>query len=224
MKWLWVVGWLLGGGWAMPCEDAHLKCAYRAGCGLALQQYMMSCSELDRHPEVCPERCQHALIALMSTNEGKQLMTCECRDEKCRHSKERVEVCRPLVQATHNASVVTCVVAQWICSADTLCSTALKYYHTNCRSMFQGKRCSPRCKNSINILRRQEKAAKLDSCICNGREEYDCLSIRRNMERMCFQKKPSIEVSTEIPPEPGSAVSSLPHSLLLLLSALLCYR
>lgn len=62
----------------VPCEEARLKCAYRTGCGSALQNYMMSCSALihGSHPSViCPESCQHALIALTSTEEGKDLMT-----------------------------------------------------------------------------------------------------------------------------------------------------
>ena len=46
-------------------------------------------------------------------------------------------------------------VAQWICIADPLCSTALEYYNRFCRSMFAGKKCTLRCKNSISILRRQ---------------------------------------------------------------------
>ena len=46
-------------------------------------------------------------------------------------------------------------VAQWICLADPVCSTALDYYNQYCRSMFAGKKCTLRCKNSISILRRQ---------------------------------------------------------------------
>jgi len=60
------------------CENARLKCAYRTGCGQALQNYVMSCSFiLDSEPRIlkyCPEPCQHALIALTSTEEGKNLM------------------------------------------------------------------------------------------------------------------------------------------------------
>jgi len=176
---------------AMSCEDARMKCAYRTGCGSALQKYVLGCSGLRDTPNYCPEECQHALIALTSTPEGQDLMTCECGDDYCNETKMSVEVCRPYVlRATSNETVVTCVVAQWICGADTLCSTALKFYHKFCRSMFLGKKCSRRCKNSIDILRKQEKAAKLDSCVCNGREDFDCLSIRRNMERMCFHREP----------------------------------
>lgn len=60
----------------LSCEDARIKCAYRVGCGMALQNYMVGCSAVLQGPEptYCPEICQHALIALTSTEEGKALM------------------------------------------------------------------------------------------------------------------------------------------------------
>ena len=59
------------------CEEARLKCAYRTGCGMALQNYIVGCSSVLHGPptSTCPETCQHALIALTSTEEGKDLMT-----------------------------------------------------------------------------------------------------------------------------------------------------
>lgn len=62
---------------SVTCEEARLKCAYRVGCGMALQNYMVGCSAVLQGPEptYCPEVCQHALIALTSTEEGKNLMT-----------------------------------------------------------------------------------------------------------------------------------------------------
>lgn len=59
---------------AIPCEDARLKCAYRDGCGMALHNYLLGCTSLELKSDFCPEQCQHALIALTSTNEGKELM------------------------------------------------------------------------------------------------------------------------------------------------------
>ncbi|KAF5301334.1 hypothetical protein FQA39_LY10732 [Lamprigera yunnana] len=176
----------------VSCEAARLKCAYRVGCGMALQKYMVGCSAVLQGPDAttCPEICQHALIALTSTEEGRDLMTCDCSDEYCEDQKRRVEVCRPQVlKATRNETVVSCRVAQWICSVDALCSTALDYYNRYCRSMFHGKKCTHRCLNSISILRRQEKANKLETCQCDGREEYNCPQIQNNMARLCFHKK-----------------------------------
>lgn len=60
----------------IPCEEARMKCAYRVGCGMALQNYLMGCSAVLQGPPptYCPETCQHSLIALTSTEEGKELM------------------------------------------------------------------------------------------------------------------------------------------------------
>ena len=60
----------------MSCDDARMRCAYRTGCGRALQHYITRCaSVLQGDVRDCPEMCQHALVALMSTDEGKELMT-----------------------------------------------------------------------------------------------------------------------------------------------------
>jgi len=216
----------------LSCEEARLKCAYRSGCGKALHEYMARCSTVLRDSgNSCPESCQHALIALTSTDEGKDLMKCECTDELCRETKERVEVCRPHVTRATRNETVSCRVAEWICEADGVCSTALGYYHHLCRSMFQGRKCSNRCKNSINILRRQEKAAKLTTCVCDGREEYNCVEIRRNMARLCYHQeppdppsRPPEEPEVTEQPEPGGGAGREQGSLLcalLLLLALL---
>ncbi|XP_018325217.1 growth arrest-specific protein 1-like [Agrilus planipennis] len=177
----------------MSCEVARMRCAYRVGCGKALQHYVMGCSAvLQGMNELayCPEICQNSLIALTSTEEGKQLMTCQCSDESCEDAKRRVEVCRPSVtMANLNDSVVSCRVAQWICSADAVCSAALEYYNRYCKSMFHGKKCNNRCRNSISILRRQDKAAKLKTCKCDGQEDFNCVQIQNNMARLCFHKK-----------------------------------
>ena len=47
----------------------------RAGCGFALENYMFGClSLIEGESKVCNSHCQHSLIALMSTHEGKRLM------------------------------------------------------------------------------------------------------------------------------------------------------
>lgn len=60
---------------SITCDEARLRCAYRTGCGMALQHYLTRCtSVLHGNINECPESCQHALIALTSTDEGKDLM------------------------------------------------------------------------------------------------------------------------------------------------------
>nr|CAD7413361.1 unnamed protein product [Timema cristinae] len=134
---------------------------------------------------------------------------CDCVDDFCLDAKRRVEVCRPHVLiAMRNETVVSCRLAQWICAADALCSTALEYYNRFCRSMFHGKKCTHRCNNSISILRRQEKAAKLNTCICDGHEEYDCPRIQTNMARLCFNQEPAVAVIGDIHTNEVKAVST----------------
>ncbi|QQP54396.1 Uncharacterized protein FKW44_007218, partial [Caligus rogercresseyi] len=55
----------------------RLRCAYRAGCGSALQNYFLGCSEIVRgnaRAATCTTHCRHALISLASTPEGSRLM------------------------------------------------------------------------------------------------------------------------------------------------------
>uniref|UniRef100_A0A8D9ADA3 Growth arrest-specific protein 1 n=1 Tax=Cacopsylla melanoneura TaxID=428564 RepID=A0A8D9ADA3_9HEMI len=213
----------------MSCENARIKCAYREGCAEALQNYMIGCSQAFHGsiaPNYCPEACQLALIALTSTEVGKEMMNCECEDEMCRRAKRNVEVCKPYVlKATRSESIVSCEVARSICEADTTCYAALAFYHRYCKLMFEGKKCSHRCKNSINILRRQQNAAKLETCKCSGREEYDCPLMKTNMARLCFPKKPppappmgDVETNEIVP---SLASSSFPFNCLLLCCLLL---
>lgn len=175
----------------VSCEVARMKCAYRVGCGMALQNYLLNCADvMSGRIRRCSDLCKKALIALTSTEEGQDLMRCDCeRQEFCDVTKERIEICRPeVMRANEDDTVVSCSVAQWICAADPLCSTAVEYYRRLCRSMFHGKKCTLRCNNSISILNRQEKAAKLKTCVCDGTEDYDCDAIKFNMDRLCFHK------------------------------------
>lgn len=166
---------------------------------------------------------------LITTNVYLLNFQCDCAKEDylCMRSKQRVEICRSSVTMAMNRTRVSCRIATWICNADALCSKALDYYNGFCKSMFHGRKCTPRwvrtnfasinyllfflfqtlsytgiiivantvhifyffrCRNSIAILTRQEKAAKLNTCICDGAEEYDCKGIHRNMNVLCFGK------------------------------------
>jgi len=180
----------------VECGQASLVCVNREGCGLALQHYISSCSDLVTGlTKTCSKDCRLALIALLSTPEGERLMQCQCQDEDCLLQKERVEPCRSEVTwNTREDTVVSCTAATWICAADPLCSTAMDYYNRNCQKMFKGIKCSRRCKNSLDILLRQKAAAKLSTCYCEGTEDFECVNIRRNTDVLCFGKKdPQLE-------------------------------
>lgn len=202
----------------LPCGIARMKCLYHDGCRKALDNYMDGCLDImNGHAKTCNDFCTKSLIALTSTLPGHALMECACgADEFCRTSKLRLAPCRPQVQyATQNGTVVSCDVAQWICGADNLCGTALDYYFRNCRAMFAGKRCSRRCNNSISILQRQERAAKLQTCACDGdaQTRAGCVDIKRNMNELCFDKpyvdEQREEATNEIAGAGGAAARTL---------------
>ncbi len=140
----------------------------------------------------CHVRCQNALVALVSSEEGDELVNCDCEGSKhCEMVKRRIEVCRPAVNsAVAVDSIVSCTTARWICISDTMCRTALEYYNMFCRGLFQGSKCNSRCKNSLSILERQEKAAKLRTCYCDGTEDFPCKRVKYNTERYCYGRKP----------------------------------
>ena len=182
----------------VSCAAASLACAQRDGCGSALSQYLVTCSELvsGLAPGAgCSPQCQLSLIALLSTPEGARLMECECGDSVCRDQRRRIEPCRSEVTwNTRPDTIVSCTAATWICGADSGCGTALQYYNSNCKKMFRGEKCSKRCKNSLDILLRQKAAAKLSTCYCEGTEDFECVNIRRNTDVLCFGKKPDTEI------------------------------
>ncbi|XP_041984476.1 growth arrest-specific protein 1-like [Aricia agestis] len=189
--------WLICAVWTLvlaaargtPCDEARMKCAFRTGCGRALSDYMYLCSDVLNGPTSrCPRECEHALIALTSTEEGKELMNCQCEDEYCVEAKSRIEVCRGQVLRGAMNATSSCRLSQLICLADAECATALGYYNQLCRSVYRGRKCSYKCRNSIEILRKQEKAAALTVCRCDGNEDYDCPRMQDNLARLCFHK------------------------------------
>ena len=206
------------------CNHATMACAYRGGCGLALQQYMQSCSDLvSGVTDTCSKDCRFALIALLSTPEGKRLMECNCEDDNCHLQKARVEPCR--TEVTWNTSpdtIVSCSAATWICAADPLCSTAMDYYNRNCQKMFTGKKCSRRCKNSLDIMLRQKSAAKLATCYCEGTEDFECINIRRNTDVLCFGKKEVVKViENTVESKPKTSGAPKDRSLILVIFSFL---
>ena len=168
-----------------------MSCMYRDGCGLALQQYELTCSSLvNQLTDTCSRACQHALIALVSTEEGKRMMECKCENAECERKKRRIEPCRAAVTwQSQPSTLVSCSAATWICLADPLCAKALEYYNDNCNALFKGRKCSRKCRNSLNILLRQEGANKLATCFCDGTEEYDCEMVKKSTQELCFGKK-----------------------------------
>lgn len=150
---------------------------------------MMECTDLIAgRTQRCNARCERALIGLISSDEGKELINCDCDGNKyCELSKQRIEVCRKSVYtAVAKDTIVSCSTARWICISDQLCKTALEYYQRFCRQLFIGQKCTHRCNNSLSILDRQEKASKLRTCYCDGTENFPCTQVKFYTEHMCY--------------------------------------
>jgi growth arrest-specific protein 1 len=198
----------------LSCERAMQLCNYRSGCGLALRNFMLGCAELRAgETDACADPCKKALIALASTEEGRPLMNCRCTTVECERSRARVDFCEPQsLLAAADADVVSCSIAQWICAVDSQCGTALRYYHDFCKRMFDGHKCTEHCNNSISVLRRQTKAAKLEECYCEGSEGYDCKAIRVHMVELCGVRLRGME-GLETNEVGGASLAQLPVAL-----------
>lgn len=176
------------------CDIVKSRCGARVGCAMALHNFFLGCNDL-MYGDIteCSVECTRTLISLMSTEDGVGFMECDCEGvESCEERKKNVEVCTTsvmeAVKTLNDSSVVSCTLARWLCEADSSCLTALSYYISYCESLLEGITCTPRCNNSLSILYRQPKAAKLINCSCEGNEEFDCVKIRRNTERLCFNR------------------------------------
>uniref|UniRef100_A0A6G1SAX4 Growth arrest-specific protein 1 n=1 Tax=Aceria tosichella TaxID=561515 RepID=A0A6G1SAX4_9ACAR len=177
----------------LNCEQAYYQCGLRRVCAQALRVYDDECRGLiSSWTNQCSARCLRATIALRSTEEGDDLVNCDCQNnEYCLQNKNRSAICGPEVEkAIEPKTRVSCSTASAICMADQLCSTAFDYYYQNCQTLFSQRHCSMRCNNSLAILYRQPKASKLIDCQCDGTEEFPCLKYKTYTERLCLNKHP----------------------------------
>lgn len=177
---------------SISCEQAYTQCALRKVCAPALKAYNDDCQDLiNNRTSQCSAKCLKAMIALRSSEEGDDLVNCDCQsNEYCTQSKQRSQACKPQVElAVNPKTIVSCSTASWICMADQLCSTALEYYYRNCQTLFSQRHCSMRCNNSLSILYRQPKASKLINCHCDGSEEFPCVKYKTYTERLCLNKQ-----------------------------------
>ena len=199
---------------ATVCGVAQARCMSNLGCGMALHNFAQYCSPLiHSETDECTPRCKSALISLVGAGRderadagagaGEAFMTCDCEDnEYCVAQKQRVSVCtsavlRDIVHVYDDTTPISCSLAELVCAADTSCLTALDYYQRHCVRLLRGDGCTARCNNSVAILYRQRKARKLRDCYCDGTEDYDCPTLRRNMRKKCFDQR-DLETRTRI--------------------------
>ena len=188
------------------CEQAQLNCAFRSDCGPSLQAFQAQCGYLmvgidanaTTPPQTgtgaaaapiseCSNGCAQALFALSSSENGAELLQCDCGGSRyCELSRQRLEVCRSQVQPLLQPDVVLeCSLAHLMCESQLQCNTALDYFVRHCRAAISGRMCSRRCANSLSILARQPHAAKLARCRCDGNERFPCVSIKHNLRTLC---------------------------------------
>lgn len=192
------------------CEQAYTECAFRKACAPSLRAFNEECqSELAEmfsgqsgaqqvaamagngtSTHKCPPKCLRALVGLRSSDNGAQLMGCDCQeDEYCSQSKSRSElVCQKEVeQVIAPETQVSCSIASWICMSEQSCLDALRLFYENCRSsLLSHRQCTPQCNNSLSILYKQAKASKLINCYCDGSEEFPCEKYKTYTERYCL--------------------------------------
>uniref|UniRef100_A0A0B6ZG99 GDNF/GAS1 domain-containing protein n=1 Tax=Arion vulgaris TaxID=1028688 RepID=A0A0B6ZG99_9EUPU len=186
-------------GKLQTCHVAQLQCQARSGCQMALNNFFIHCQSLIKGQQVtsCPIDCKHALVSLLSTEDqtGLAFINCDCRKiDSCTERKKRVDICQLDVLDSMNvleadSPPVACNLARWICEADTSCLAALQYYYDHCLRLFNGIKCTSRCRNSLEILFRQSHASKLRTCLCDGSEDYNCHALKVNTETLCLRRK-----------------------------------
>lgn len=213
------------------CKQAYTNCAYREQwCGSALKAFTDDCADLiGDQSDQCSPRCLRSMIALRSSDEGRDLARCQCDDDDdddsdfCERIKARSQLCQAQVDlAVDSNTTVSCSIATAICMADQACSTALDYYYANCQSLFSQRHCTPRCSNSLAVLYRQPKASKLINCQCDGSEDFACVKYKTYTERLCLRKSPQASaISSNSASSPGMVVHNL--LILLVLICLYCY-
>ncbi|KAF6040605.1 GAS1 [Bugula neritina] len=201
-------------GEAPNCMDARNKCISRIGCSMALNNFQIACEKVQLGlVDQCTDQCMRAVVSLVTvdSNIGTDYLTCNCEGNKdCDLWKRRVETCSADVfralESLDNEEVISCSLARMLCDADTQCWTALSYYEKFCSNLWilhtteheKTLDCSPKCNNSLAILYKQTRAAKLKNCVCDDADPYvdekTCIRMRYNTQKSCFGEDPKILV------------------------------
>lgn len=170
------------------CDIVRKECLLRETCANALNLVTVECSKIASESSAqCSVGCRNALASLINNDVGLQLWDCQCHHTECQTLRRKMDVCRDDVAAIMaDTAPISCNLAELLCTADVSCLTALDYYTRLCREMFQGHFCTSKCRNSLEILLRQEKAAKLRGCRCQGQEMERCEEIKEKTQLLCY--------------------------------------
>lgn len=168
------------------CWQALLRCHDEPECELAYTQYLLACEGnirgTRRH---CPSHCINALIRLNHTRSGPDLETCDCaQDPECVGAKRAIEPCLPRRHPS-DAGGMGCMEARQRCEEDLSCHTSLTSYLSYCGQLFNGRKCSSKCKATIQQMLFIPNGILLNRCVCDGVERPFCEVVKENMRKLC---------------------------------------
>uniref|UniRef100_A0A3B3Q7H4 GDNF/GAS1 domain-containing protein n=1 Tax=Paramormyrops kingsleyae TaxID=1676925 RepID=A0A3B3Q7H4_9TELE len=168
------------------CWQALLKCQQEADCELAYNQYLAACeANIRGNGRQCPSHCIGALVRLNQTRNGPDLETCDCgQDVQCRRTKRAIEPCLPRRYPV-DAGGIGCTEARQRCEEEPDCQAALTDYLSNCGQLFNGRKCSAKCKSTIQRMLFIPSGVLLNRCVCDGVERPFCEVVKENMDRLC---------------------------------------
>ncbi|KAJ3594077.1 hypothetical protein NHX12_006409 [Muraenolepis orangiensis] len=168
------------------CWQALLRCHDEPECELAYGQYLAACEgNLRGTRRQCPSHCIGALIRLNHTRHGPDLETCDCaRDGECTKAKRAIEPCLPR-RHPGDAAGMGCTEARQRCEEDGGCHASLAAYLSSCGQLFNGRKCSSRCKATIQQMLFIPDGVLLNRCVCDGVERPFCEVVKENMSKLC---------------------------------------
>ncbi|XP_059402922.1 growth arrest-specific protein 1-like [Carassius carassius] len=179
----------------MVCWHALMRCHEERDCELAYNQYLTACDGIIRGSRrQCPSHCISALIRLNQTTDGPLLETCDCgTDPECLRAKRAVEPCLP---RTHpgDAEGIGCTEARQRCEDEPSCHSSLTAYLSHCGQLFNGRKCSSRCRSTIEELLLKPSGVLLNQCVCDGLERPFCEVVKQNMVKLCSTQDNSVSI------------------------------
>lgn len=171
----------------LVCWQALLRCHEEPECNLAYSQYLAACEGNIRGAQrQCPSHCINTLIRLNHTRTGPDLETCDCaQDLQCLSARRAIEPCLPRRHPS-NAGGMGCMEARQRCEEDSACHASLSAYLSYCGQLFNGRKCSSKCKATIQQMLFMPNGVLLNRCVCDGVERPFCEVVKENMRQLCF--------------------------------------
>lgn len=168
------------------CWQALLRCHDEPDCDLAYNQYLAACEgNLRGTRRQCPSHCINALIRLNHTRSGPELESCDCaQDRDCAGAKRAIEPCLPRRHPSDSGGI-GCMEARQRCEEDSRCHASLAAYLSYCGQLFNGRKCSAKCKSVIQQMLFIPNGVLLNRCVCDGVERPFCEVVKENMSKLC---------------------------------------